>query len=189
RRVGDRLLPRLERVAQTSGILPARFGKRRTPTAAASDVATEIAHQLDGVEPAPHERLVEVDHEVGAPVVHRPDDRARGLLLPANAVRQLAELAALERLRLDEEDVPFPVDDREVDCGVGTRLARLLAQRLELDAQLFRLQARAVEERVGLARRDRLDPACAGADGALGEEHERADLSSPAYVRPATELA
>ena len=47
----------------------------------------------------------------------------------------------------------------------------------------------AVQERPRLARRDRLDPPRAGADGGLAEDHERADLGRRADVRAAAELA
>src|SRR5262249_27731898 len=138
---GDRLLSRLERVAQPVRVLAAGLGKRRPPAAAAPDVATELADELHGVEPSPDQRVVEVHDEVGAPAADGADDHAGGVLLPAHAVRQVAERAALRSFRLDENDVALPLDDREVRLRRLLRLARLLACVLELAPQVLRLVA------------------------------------------------
>ena len=68
-------------------------------------------------------------------------------------------------------------------------LLRLLADARQLGPQLLGLARALVQQRVGLAGRDRLDPARAGTDRALGEDHERADLRGRADVRTAAELA
>src|SRR5205085_5425597 len=177
-----------QRIPQPGGILTACFGERRTATASTADVSPEIADELGRVEALPHERLVEVDDEVRAPVADRADDHARGFFLPAHAVGEIAQLSAFQRLRLDENDVPFAVDDVEVERLLFARLARFLAHLLELAAQLVDLETRPVQERVRLARRDRLDPARTRADGALREDHERTDLRRPAHVCAAAEL-
>ena len=70
----------------------------------------------------------------------------------------------------------------------GLLAARLLPHPLELGPQLVDLVGGAVEERVGLAGGDRLDPARAAPDRALGEDRERADLGRRAHVGAAAEL-
>ena len=64
-----------------------------------------------------------------------------------------------------------------------------LAGPLELGAQLAGLLSATAQQRVRLARGDRLDAARAGADRALGGDHERPDLRGRAHVRAAAELA
>src|SRR5204862_4660923 len=157
--------------------------------ASAADVTTALAHELRRVETLADQRLVEIDDEVSAPVVHRTDDHARRLLLPAQTVGEVTELSAFCSLRLDEHDIALALDDREVGRRGRLRLARLFARRLELAPQLLRLLPGTVKVRVGLARGDGLDPPRARADRALRENHERADLGRPAHVRAATELA
>src|SRR2546423_1397714 len=111
RRRGVRFFPRLERVAQSCGILPSGLCKGRPSAAAAADVAAELAHELHRVEPLADERVVEVDDEIGAPVVDGADDHPRRLLLLPHAVGQVAELPTLRTLGLDEDDVALPLDN------------------------------------------------------------------------------
>src|SRR6185436_17671413 len=59
----------------------------------------------------------------------------------------------------------------------------------ELGPQLVALLRALVQERERLAGGDGLDPARTRTDGALGEDHERADLGRRADVRAAAELA
>src|SRR5581483_9140762 len=75
--------------------------------------------------------------------------------------------------------------------GAGCRLLRLLrvlARLLELGAQRLELARAALEHRVRLAGRHRLDAARAGADGALVQDHERPDLCRRADVRAPAQL-
>ena len=81
----------------------------------------------DASRPLPDERLVEIDDEIRTTVVDRADDDARGLLLLAQTVGEVAQLTSLGALRLDENDVALALDDREVGRRLGLRLARLLA--------------------------------------------------------------
>ena len=151
-------------------------------------MTSDLAHELRRVEALADERLVEVDDEVGASVVDRADDHTGRLLLPAQSIREITQLAPLHRPRLDEDDVALTLDDREVRGSGGLRLAQLLAQRLELAAKFVRLEPRTVEVRVRLAGRNSLDPARARADRAFREDRERADLRGPAHMRPSAQL-
>src|SRR2546423_2984421 len=139
----------------------------------------DLTYELRRVEAPPDEGFVEVHDEIGASVIHGADDHAGRLLLLAEAIRELAQLSALHSSRLDEDDVALPLDDREVCSRRCLRLARLLAHRLELTSELVGLEARAMEVRVRLTRRDGLDPPRAGADGALRQPHERAPPGRP----------
>ena len=107
-----------------------------------------------------------------------------------SAVREVAQRAALQRLRLDEaRRCPPCRRSAKSALGVRARPLRLLAHALELGAQLLRLARALVQPRERLAARHRLDPARARADRALGEDRERPDLGGRAHVRAAAELA
>src|SRR5207247_10281123 len=154
------------------------------------DVLAEVAYELGRVEAATDERLVEVDDQIDAPIVHGTDDHAGRLLLLPEAIRQLAQCAPLERLRLSENDATLVLHDLEL-CGGGLRprLLRLFPDALELRTQLVRLANRRVEIRMCLARRDCLDPPRASADRAFREDHAGTDLRGRPDVSASAELA
>ena len=148
----------------------------------------ELAHDLHGVEPARDERLVEVDDQEHTPVVARRDDRAVGLLLLADPVGEVPQRAALEALHLDEDDAALLVLGHDLGLLGRSRPLRFLARPFELAAQCLGLSGPLVQQRERVARGDRLDPARAGADRALGEDRERPDLGGRAHVGAAAEL-
>ena len=98
-----------------------------------------LAHELRRVEAAGDERFVQIHDEIGAPVVHGPDDDTGSLLLPAHPIREVTQLSAFHRLRLGEDDVAVLLDDLEVGRGLSLRFLRLLAGLFELRAQLVGL--------------------------------------------------
>src|SRR5262249_50849181 len=114
--------------------------------------------------------------------------RARVLRL-ADLVGEVAQRRALDRLHLGDHDVPGLVAIDHVGRPFAALALRLFSDFHELGAQLLRLTGPLVQEREGLAGGDGLNPAGPGADRALGEDHERADLGRRAHVRAAAELA
>ncbi len=142
----------------------------------------------DASRPRPTSESSRLIDEIRAAVVDGGDERAVRLLLLPQPVRQVAQRPALQRLRLDEQDVALRVDDLELDARLGRALLRLLARAVELLAEQVRLARALVQQRERLAGGDRLDAPRAGADGALVEDHERPDLGRRADVRPAAEL-
>src|SRR4029077_8089454 len=110
----DRLLPGLERAAESVRILAARLAERGPSAAPAFDVLAELAHELRCVEAAADQGLVEVDDQIDAPVVDGTDDDPGGPLLLTQAIGQVSERATLERLRLRENDAAVVLHDLEV---------------------------------------------------------------------------
>ena len=104
-------------------------------------------------------------------------------------IRQIAKRGALDRFYLGHDDVSGLVAVDHIRTPVAGLLSRLLARLREFRAKLLRLAAPLVEERERLAGGHSLDPPRAGADRALREDHDRADLRRRTHMRAPAELA
>ena len=122
-----------------------------------------------------------------ASVLPRAEDDGGGSVLLPERVGELEErvggrLGELHDDHLDAARLAPPLVD-DVGAGRGLRLLlRLLADALELRAELLGLVGAAAEERERLARGHRLDAPHAGADRALGE-NARTARSPPSCGR------
>src|SRR5918993_291494 len=191
-RLENRLLCERDRILEPGGVLAAGARHRGPAAALAADQRGCFTNDAGGVDTAALERLVEVDQELGGAVVPQPDDHGRRRVLLLQLVRDVERIAALH---VDDEHRHVAGRGLARDGEVGAAAVaadgplRLLAQLRKLCPQLLTLPGALVQEREGLARGDRLDPARTRAHGALRGDHERPDLGRRADVCAAAELA
>src|SRR5204862_8302054 len=123
------------------------------------------------------------------PVLAR-SEHARGgcalLLDPVGFCEERVEIDAADATHVDVHAADLLVAAR-LDLNLGGLFVprSCLAGPLELASKLVGLACARVQQRIRLAGGDRLDPARAGADRALGEDQERADLGRRAQMRAA----
>ena len=175
-------------------VLPTGARHRAPTTASAADDRRGALDDIGGADLV-RDDVVEVRDQRHLAVLDAAEhDRGRAvaLLEAVGEVEQRALVEALDRLH-DQVEAVLGADDsldltrRGDACG---RLAlQLLARLLELRPHGVELARAAVQERPRLAGGDGLDPARAGADRALGEDREAADLGGRADVGAAAELA
>ena len=152
-RSGDGRLPPRSASPKTFRVAAARFGERGLSSPTPADVAAEVTDELRRVEPAPDQRLVEVHDEVCAAVVDRADDQPwafsclRKRSERSRSSPPLSALASTSRTSSSRSTI-------EKSAAVGRlRRTRLLADALELAAELVQLPRPSLEQREGLARR------------------------------------
>src|SRR6266516_4316182 len=160
-RPAQSLLRLRERIAELLRILAAGPSHRRASAAAPADLRRGGADHLDRVQP-PLERAVEVGDQVHTPVLARAEhDRGRRTLL-LDPVRFREQNLAVDPA--DPADVDVDAADPLLPARLEPHLTRLLAapallaRALELAAQLVGLVCARVQQRVRLARGNRLDP-------------------------------
>src|SRR5918994_147243 len=191
-RLENRLLGERDRILEPGGVLAAGARHRGPAAALAADQRGCFTNDAGGVDTAALERLVEVDQELGGAVVPQPDDHGRRRVLLLQLVRDVERIAALH-VDHEHRHVAGRGLARDGEVGAAAVAAdgplRLLAQLRKLCPQLLTLPGALVQEREGLARGDRLDPARTRAHGALRGDHERPDLGRRADVCAAAELA
>lgn len=197
--------------SRASTFFSARFGQVRPTAAAAADDGRQFLHELARVHSGLHGGA-RGHQERGLPFLGRAEHHDRRGRFLAQAVRQVATLAAPEAIRApgDHGDA-FHLDrlDRRAALAPGqlqTELIVLLLQQLQgfealvhaledsrrRDAESLPESVQEFEARPRLAHRrgaaNRLDAAHAGGHPPLARQQEGADLAGPVHVSAAAQL-